>query len=117
MKATIKVASAKTPATAAIIAGFATAAISSNLALIACNLVSILSSIPPSILSATELRLAVKVPGFRIIESKPWSDEGTVAIVSFLLCPERSCASVSFVSTGSTTKHINNIQKQIGIDT
>src|SRR5215204_2036360 len=90
------------PAIAATIAGIAIAAISSSLVLISCNLVSILSSTTSTTLSTDELRLVVKILGFRRIESKPSPDEGVlvggavvvvVVVVSFRLCPEKSCAS------------------------
>jgi hypothetical protein len=109
------------PATAAIIAGIAIAVISSILVLIDCNLASILSSITSTTLSIDDLRLAVKRSGFLRIESKPSLDEAVpglvaavVVVVSFRLCPEKSCASMLVgVDAGNTRKQLNKIQKQI----
>ena len=98
------------PAIAATIAGIAIAAISSSLVLIPCNLESILSSTTSTTLSTDELRLVVKILGFRRIESKPSPDEevlvGGAVVVSFRLCPEKSCAStvVDDVNAGNTRK-------------
>jgi hypothetical protein len=57
--------------------------------------------------------LVVKILGFRRIESKPSPDEevlvggAVVVVVSFRLCPEKSCAStvvVDDVNAGNTRK-------------
>jgi hypothetical protein len=58
--------------------------------------------------------LVVKILGFRRIESKPSPDEEVlvggavvVVVVSFRLCPEKSCAStvvVDDVNAGNTRK-------------
>ncbi len=101
------------PATATTMAGIAIAAISSSLVLILCNLESILSSTTSTTLSTDELRLVVKILGSRRIESKPSPDEGVlvgavvvVVVLSFRLCPEKSCASavVDDVNAGNTRK-------------